>query len=316
MASKTSTHFYFAPAEHSAYRRWRDFKLSIYPINKEDTFIDIVDLSRPTDQERTKALSIVQRTNFFLYRTPAPGLPGREATRALARAFGFHRLDANPMADEDGLTQVTVRDEGPKTRYIPYTDRPIRWHTDGYYNTPDRRIRGFILHCERSAAEGGENLLMDPEIAYILLRDRETALAEALFHPEAMTVPANQGDGGELRAAQAGPVFSVDPESGALHMRYTARTRSIIWRDDAQVRAAAEALTRILDDPDSPYVVRHRLEPGEGVVCNNVLHGRTAFRDAPVGAHDPTRAGIRPRAPARGRRLVWRARSYDRIASV
>ncbi|MCC7016694.1 MAG: TauD/TfdA family dioxygenase [Rhodospirillales bacterium] len=256
----------------------------------------------------------MRRTNFFLYRTPEVALSGRDAARRLARAFGFERLDSNPMADDDGLTQVAVREAGPKTRYIPYTDRPIQWHTDGYYNAPDRQIRGFLLHCERCAAEGGESLLMDHEIAYILLRERDPVLAAALFDPEAMTVPANEADGRELREPRAGPVFSVDPADGALHMRYTARTRSIVWRDDAHVRDAAEALARILGDPASPYVVRHRLAPGEGVLCNNVLHGRTGFRDAPVETHDLTRAGIGPRDPALGRRLVWRARSYDRIA--
>jgi hypothetical protein len=288
----------FALAENDAYCRWRDIKLASYPINKEEIFAQIADPSRPTERERTKAISIVRRTNFFLYRTPQTTLPGRQAAQGLARAFGFERLDSNPMADDDGLTQVAVREAGPKTRYIPYTDRPIQWHTDGYYNAADRQIRGFLLHCERCAAEGGESLLMDHEIAYILLRDLDPDLVAALFHPEAMTVPANEADGRELRETRIGPVFSVDAASGALHMRYTARTRSIVWRDDAQVRAATEVLFRILNDPASPYVVRHRLEPGEGVVCNNVLHGRTGFRDD----------------PALGRRLVWRARSYDRIA--
>jgi alpha-ketoglutarate-dependent taurine dioxygenase len=288
----------FALAEQADYARWRDGKLSSYPFDIKNFFVDIADPIHLNGKEREKALSIVQCTNFFLYRTPPNALPGRDIAQALARAFGFRRLDSNPMADDDGLTQVAVRDAGAATRYIPYTDRPIQWHTDGYYNAPDRQIRGFLLHCERSAAEGGESRIMDHEIAYILLRERDPALVAALFHPEAMTVPANEIDGAELRAARTGPVFSVDPASGALHMRYTARTRSIVWRDEPNVRAAAEALLRLLDDSASPYVVRHRLEPGEGIVCNNVLHGRTGFRDD----------------PARGRRLVWRARSYDRIA--
>ena len=313
MFSDLPTKGSFALADQAAYRRWRDLKVSYYPITKEDIFVDIADLAQPTERERSKALSIVQCTNFFFYRSHESSLSGREAALGLARAFGFRRLDANPMADDDGLTLVAVRDAGPKTRYIPYTDRPIQWHTDGYYNAPDRQIRGFLLHCERCAAEGGGSLLMDPEIAYILLRDENPALVAALFHPEAMTIPANAEDGREPRT---GPVFSIDSASGALHMRYTARTRSISWRDDSEVRAAAEALARILDDPASPYVVRHRLGAGEGIVCNNVLHGRTGFRDAPVGAQHLMRAGIGPRDPALGQRLVWRARSYDRIAPV
>jgi alpha-ketoglutarate-dependent taurine dioxygenase len=289
----------FALAEQAQYARWRDRRIVSYPFKKEEFFVDMANPMAPSGAERAKALSIVQRTNFFLYRASPSGSSGREVAQALARAFGFHRLDSNPMADDDGLTQVAVREQGPATRYIPYSDRPVQWHTDGYYNAPDRQIRGFLLHCEQDAKEGGESRLMDHEIAYILLRERDPALVAALFDPEAMTVPANEADGDQLRGARTGPVFSIDPSSGALHMRYTARTRSIVWRDDARVRVAARALAAILDDPASPYVVRHRLAPGEGVICNNVLHGRTGFVD-----------------DAPRRRLVWRARSYDRIVPV
>jgi hypothetical protein len=77
-------------------------------------------------------------------------------------------------------------------------------------------------------------------------------------------------------------------------MRYTARTRSIAWKDDPAVRAATEALQRILDT--DPHVLRLRQEPGMGIVCNNVLHDRAAFTDSP-----------------QRRRLVLRARYYERI---
>jgi alpha-ketoglutarate-dependent taurine dioxygenase len=100
----------------------------------------------------------------------------------------------------------------------------------------------------------------------------------------------------ESRPAQTGPVFSVD--AGALHMRFTARTRSIEWRPDDTTRAAVQFLNRILD-ADSPYVFALRLEGGQGLVCNNVLHNRSAFTDD----------------EARGLgRLVYRARYSDRIA--
>jgi hypothetical protein len=57
-------------------------------------------------------------------------------------------------------------------------------------------------------------------------------------------------------------------------------------------------LNRVLD-AGSPYVFTLRLAGGQGLVCNNVLHNRAAFTDAP--------------APGRGR-LVYRARYLDRIA--
>jgi len=172
----------------------------------------------------------------------------------------------------------------------------LLWHTDGYYNVPNEQIRAFILHCVRPAATGGENRLLDPEIAYILLHDADPEYTKALSAPQAMTIPAHAPHGIELRPAQTGPVFSTS--AGALHMRYTARTRSIEWQADDTTRAAVQFLNRVLDT-DSPYVFSLRLTPGQGLVCNNVLHNRSAYIDDP--------------APGMGR-LVYRARYLYRIA--
>ena len=111
-----------------------------------------------------------------------------------------------------------------------------------------------------------------------------------------MTIPANTAQGAELRPARTGPVFSAD--AGALHMRYTARTRSIEWRPDEATRAAAQFLRQILD-AGSPYVFTLRLAAGQGLVCNNVLHDRSAFTDDPMVG-----------------RLVYRARYFDRVGAA
>ena len=63
-------------------------------------------------------------------------------------------------------------------------------------------------------------------------------------------------------------------------MRYTARSRSIHWRDTPDTRAAVAALSEILND-DDPLMLTVRMQAGQGVLCNNVLHNRTGFdRDA------------------------------------
>ncbi len=59
-------------------------------------------------------------------------------------------------------------------------------------------------------------------------------------------------------------------------MRYTARTRSILWRDDATTRQAVTWLGKWLQS-DDPSIRSLRLEPGQGIVSNNVLHNRTGF---------------------------------------
>jgi len=183
---------------------------------------------------------------------------------------------------------------GERREFIPYTDKPIKWHTDGYYNTPERTVRGLLLHCVESAATGGENQLLDHEIAYILLRDENPEFIRALSAADAMTIPARTDESGVARAEQPGPVFSVDPH-GFLHMRYTARTVSIAWKDDAATQAAKAALERILATP-TPWTLHGRLEPGMGLVCNNVLHDRAGFTETPDK-----------------RRLLYRARYYERV---
>lgn len=273
------------------YLRWRDGKLARYPRRAEDLVVEVRDPRSLTDSEAAQIRRLCAVANMAVYASPLAGVADKDIVQRLGARLGLARLQANPLADEDGITSLEVSAEKSGRGYIPYSNRRLLWHTDGYYNPPASRIRAFVLHCVRPAAEGGENRLLDPEIAYILLRDADPRFVEALSAPDAMTVPANEEDPAAQRGAQAGPVFSF--EDGVLHMRYTARTRSIVWRADAQ--EAVERLRAILDS-DSPYVFRLKLSGGQGLVCNNVLHDRSEFTDAP-GAE----------------RLVYRARYSDRV---
>ena len=168
-------------------------------------------------------------------------------------------------------------DKGRRGEYIPYTSRPLGWHTDGYYNQPEKTIRSFILYCVSDADEGGANQLLDPELAYIHLRDANPDYIRVLMMTEVMTIPPNVENGIELRPARSGPVFSMLPD-GNLHMRYTARTRSVEWHPNPHVREAVGALTDLLAS-DSRYIYRATLQAGQGLISNNVLHDRTGFDD-------------------------------------
>ncbi len=286
----------FDPDDGRAYRAWRARKLERYPAAGLPV-VELADPRAPSAAERAALLDAVARTNMALYASPLAGVADKEIARRLGAALGLTRLDANWLADDDGISRVTVADGGTRGEFIPYTNRPIGWHTDGYYNPPQRRILGMVLHCVADAAQGGETGLLDHEIAYLLLRDEDPALVRALLRPDAMTIPERVDDDGSTRPAVTGPVFHVDPVTGALSMRYTARTRSIAWHPDPDVAAAAAALTRLLAGP-SPWIHRLTMQPGMGVVCNNVLHERSGFTDDPA----------RPR-------LLYRARYYDRVAA-
>lgn len=287
--------------DDSAYRAWRAGKLAAQPLSVKDLIVPVADPRQLTPAEKAQLLHCVAKTNMVVYRSCFVG-QDTELVRALGQQLGLNRLDANWLADEDGISHIAVSDagSGSRTDFIPYTDRAIRWHTDGYYHPPDRRIRGMILHCVRSAKEGGVNGLVDHEMVYIALRDTHPEWVRALMAPDAMTIPARTDSDGVARAAQSGPVFSVlpGPDGFSLHMRYTARTRSIEWKDDTPTRDAVAFLAHLLEGAHS---WRHalRLEPGMGIIANNVLHDRTGFVDDPL-------------AP----RLLYRARFLDAMEPV
>lgn len=285
----------FALDQPHAYLRWRENKLARYPRRTEDLIVEVRDPRHLRSSEVDEIHRLCGVANMAVYSSPLVDVADKDIPRRLGDQLGLGCILPNPLADEDGVSALETTPEKAALGYIPYSNRRLLWHTDGYYNASDRRINAFTLHCVRPAVTGGENRLLDHEIAYILLRDADPAFVEALAAPDAMTIPANTTAGMAFREAETGPVFSTD--AGALHMRYTARTRSIEWRPDATTRAAVQFLKQILD-ADSPYVFALKLAGGQGLVCNNVLHDRSAFTD--------------DAAPGRGR-LLYRARYSDRI---
>jgi alpha-ketoglutarate-dependent taurine dioxygenase len=287
----------FDPAREADYQAWRETKLDGYPAASADLLVSIADPARLSPAEHAAVLALCRKTNMALYALGDGAAADKAAIRALGRQFGLERLDMNLRADEDSITSLQVVPASAGTHYIPYTNRPLNWHTDGYYNTPDERVRAIVMHCVSAAASGGENVLLDHEVAYLLLRDENPAYIRALMQPDAMTIPANIEDGRQLRGAQSGPVFTVENSGTALHMRYTARTRSIHWKDDRDVRNAIGFLRELLDS-DMPWIFRHRLQAGQGIICNNVLHRREAFDDDADGGRT---------------RLLYRARYHDRM---
>ena len=286
----------FDPDNHKAYRAWREQKLADYPASLDDLLVEIRDPRRLTEAEEKAIRTRCRKANMAIYASHTLDDPDKAIVRGLGRRFGLERLDHNMCADDDAITSLTVQADPLHRTYIPYSNRPIAWHTDGYYNHLNRQIHGLILHCVEPAEEGGENDLLDHEIAYLLLRDENPDYIRALMHPEAMTIPANVVDGKEIRPAQTGPVFSIHSD-GHLHMRYTARTRSIEWRNDAATGEAVAFLARLLTE-DAPWHFRGKLQAGQGLIGNNILHTRTAFTD---GEH---------------KRLLYRARYYDRIGGT
>jgi hypothetical protein len=287
----------FDLADGSAYARWREHKLSEYPASVDELIVPVEDPLRLRTSEHAAMLRQISRANMAVYQLGGDAPAAKSTIRRLGEHFGLRRLDDNLCADEDSVTTLRVVDQGRHRGYIPYTNRRLNWHTDGYYNPPGHTVRAILMHCVMPAEQGGANGLLDHEMAYLLMRDRDPGYIEALMQPDVMTIPPNTEGGETVRGAQSGPVFSIDPSTGALHMRYTARTRSIEWKNESVVREATECLGELLSRDSGP-VLWHRLEAGQGLISNNVLHCRTGFTDS-------TEPGAR--------RVLYRARYYDRI---
>lgn len=277
-----------------AYQKWKTHKLKDYPTSISQLVVPLNDPKALTVQEYQQIKDCLLKTNMVIYDIGRDIQEDKSIPEQLGIQLGIHSLDRNECADDDGFTSIQVVDDGLHAIYIPYSEKGINWHTDGYYNRLSEQIYSMILHCVRPAPEGGENQLWDPEIIYMMLRDKNPDYIKALMEPDAMTIPKNVLNGQLVRPDRSGPVFMITDE-GRLHMRYTARARNVIWKEDSLTQEAQQTLRALLNS-DSDYLFQGRLEAGQGLVCNNVLHTRTAFKD---DKDNP--------------RLLYRGRYFDKI---
>jgi alpha-ketoglutarate-dependent taurine dioxygenase len=286
----------FRLENESEYRTWRQAKLAATEHAARPTAVSIKNLTDLTVSELTALAEQIEVWNLALYQREDPDATCKHHVASLGRQLGLTRLDGNLCADGDGITNLEVSERGHKQDYIPFSNQPMNWHTDGYYNEIGTPVRAYILHCERAAAQGGANAFLDPEYVYLCLRDLDVELIAALMGDDALTIPANRTNPEVERPARCGSVFTVHRQTGQLHMRYTARVRSIVWKSDPRLARARRAIAELLAEDHWRHSLR--LQPGQGVVANNVLHKRTGF-DVP-GDGTPGR-------------LIYRVRYYDRI---
>lgn len=284
----------FLLQNEAEYQVWRARKLAVRERLAADRVFELDRHQRLPESQLEQVRLQIDAYNFMLFQSAAE--LGKDEFLALNRQLGLNRLDLNLGADTDGVTSLrVVSDSDQRAQYIPYTNRALNWHTDGYYNPHQRCIRAFALYCVKQAKRGGGNYLFDHELMYILIRDRSPELLAALMAPDLMRIPPNIQDNQLIRAEESGPVFSIHGGSGGLHMRYTSRPHNIVWKSDKRSERALNLVREILMDSDA--AIDLRLQDNQGIVCNNILHGRQAF-------HDP----MQPPG-----RLIYRARYHDAI---
>ena len=259
------------------YQYWRDEKLTNTTTELTDCIVEIQNPFKLTPVEKNKLQSLCQKVNFALFQIQ-PIDQYDEAIISINTQLGLKDFDQHLFVKTGGLAHITQSDKKDQGEFIPYTDKNLGWHTDGYYNTIEQRIRAFSLFCVRPALKGGISEWIDPQMIYILLREDNPDVVKALTHPKAMSIPEHRVDGEVRRANSVGPVFFIDEKTQALYMRYTQRKKNIEFLDSLEIKQAVEYLDTLLNTT-TDYHFKHLMQTGQGLLCNNVLHKRNAFTD-------------------------------------
>ncbi len=304
--SNTQGNSPFLLENESAYALWRQEKLANFPSKISEITVSIKALDDFCVQQRKEILDLSAKANMVFYKVESE--PTKETISDFAFLLGLHRLDGNLCAGDDAISSIQMRPDSELHKtYIPYSNKALSWHTDGYYNSSEKNINAFLMHCARTSESGGDNQFFDPEIMYILLRDDNPDSIAALMQTDVMSIPPNEHNGEEIRPVQLGPVFSIDSESACLHMRYSARKRNIDWKVEDRVQYALNKITEILNS-GSEYCFKYTPTQGQGIIANNVLHNRSKIYELENKLEKEADGNLG------AGRLIYRARFYDRLS--
>ena len=91
----------------AAYQRWRDAKRASQPRQAQDLVVDVADPRALSGVEREALLQRCATANMAIYRSPVQS-EDKSIARLLAEQLGLHRLDGNWLADEDGISQLSL----------------------------------------------------------------------------------------------------------------------------------------------------------------------------------------------------------------
>lgn len=271
------------------YLKWRDEKLAAYPKNVGELVVELGDMTAMTAAEKDKILETVERANMCVYTAGSAELE-MNSLLALGKQLGVRNTDKSVRhAQSDELT-----DSGILNKAIPFSTRHCNWHTDATYYGSDKTIQALFLLCKRPAVEGGSNKVLDHEVLYIQLRDKDPGALEALMNKDCFNYrnPAT----GEIDLHRGGKVFWTNTDGHLCH-RFSFRKTDMAWSGDSDVTAARKVLESLISD-EPAHVIEGRLESGMGLISNNVLHTRERLVDSDDAAK---------------KRLLFRARFYDRV---
>jgi len=266
----------FILENQTEYISWRDNKLSLYPKDIESLSISF-DFENIDINKITQLKKIVENYNFAIYDFSAQ--ISDKKLQEFCVSLNLMSSVSNLLADENGISSITDNSSLVQKKlnieYIPYTNKPLNWHTDGYYHPLDSTVKSFLLHCNEPAQKGGENLLLDHEILYIFLRDHNPDFIDVLMQENIMEIPKNKNS--KNSSSSIGPVFYIDTEN-FLNMRFTSRQQNIIWKKDDMIKKIKDYISSFILDDDK-YIFKLLLKKNQGYLANNILHKREGYLD-------------------------------------
>ena len=189
----------------------------------------------------------------------------------------------NAAGDRIGMvTDITTPSGGPgSAERKGFADNlELVYHTENARQSDPPDIIGLL--CLRSAAQGGESLLVSGHTIHNRVRQTDPGSLSRLRRPFRFGDPADP-EGGDSTSS---PVFEESERS--LDVRYNkywiTKGQAAIGEpltEDAEAAEAIAAVERALATTE--IVLRFTMAPGEVLLLNNriVLHGRTEFVDHP-----------------------------------
>lgn len=192
------------------YKKWRDEKLAAYPKSISEMVVELGDMTALTEAEKGKIRGLVERANMCIY-TAGKAELSSDSLLALGKQLGVSETDkARRHSNSDELTSSGILNSA-----VPFTTRHIHWHTDATYYGSDKTIQALFLLCNRPAVEGGNNKVLDNEILYILLRDKDHEALKVLMSQNCFKYKNPKT--GEIAENLGGKVFWTNSDGNLCH---------------------------------------------------------------------------------------------------
>lgn len=272
-------------SKSNEFKQWALEKEDNIPLNINDLIVKIHDINHATLAEISNIKDIIKRFNCCIYQSRV-GLNAQADLMNFAQSIGMETYDTNNIHNSP-ISLIMSLETKNTLNYIPYTNKKLNWHTDGYYD--EKPIFSWLLHCEEPAYSGGENYLLDHELAireYIIKYDN----LESLSSLDAFTIPGNMHAN---RAETKGYICDNNNEYKKFHMKFSMREKNMKLNE--QSKTAIMRMKKIIKEDCKKYCLTYKLSKNEGIVSNNILHGRNSFEDG------------------KAMRKLYRIRSYERI---